>query len=86
MTGKTGIADLLPKDSFYPYWLHPCSGIPQSQYLLVYKNQNWLQIDTKELGETLLAVYNNPHEAKERGLRAQQFIKDNFNYFSVGKR
>jgi len=44
-----------------------------------------LQIDTKELGETLLAVYNNPHEAKERGLRAQQFIKDNFNYFSVGQ-
>ncbi len=32
----------------------------------------------------MLDVYNNPQEAKEKGKRASEFVKQNLNYHVVG--
>lgn len=81
---KTGFADIYPKDIYYPI---PCTQspvVPQSSIPWYVKEQNWWDIDTKELSEALLEVYNNQEAAKERGKKSSQFVKDTLNYHTVG--
>lgn len=85
-TNKTGIVDLLPPNAFYPVNSTPSPVIPQSWIPWYQKDQNWLDIDTKQLGETMRQVFENEKETKERGQRASDFIKDNFNYSVVGSK
>lgn len=83
-TGRTGFTDVLPVDCFYPIKATPGAVIPQSWIPWYQKDQKWLNIDTIQLGETMHEVYTNQQLARERGLKAQQFIKDNFDYWTVG--
>ncbi len=81
---RTGFADVFPKDVFYPVNCAPSPVVPQSWISWYQKDQNWLNIDTKDLGAMMLSIYKDQQEAKERGEKAKQFVKVNLNYWTVG--
>lgn len=82
--GQTGFADVFPKDTFYPIGGTLAPVIPQSFISWYQKGQNWIDIDKEGLSKAMLDVYNNPQEAKEKGKRASEFVKQNLNYHVVG--
>ena len=81
---KTGFADVLPKDLFYPISCAEAPVIPQSTIPWYTQNQSWFNISTQGLAEAMLTCYNNSKEAREKGMKSSQFIKDQFNYHTVG--
>src|SRR3990167_1390606 len=82
---KTGITDLLPRDVYYPI---PATLIQATQVHWIpwyTSDQSWYDIDVKQLADTMLECYNNRVEIKERGKKAQNWVKDNLNYHKIGK-
>ncbi len=81
---KTGIADYLPKENYYPCKTKECNVTEVSWIPWYTKDQKWLDINEKELSDHMLSVYNDKLGAKNKGLKAQEFVKENFNYHAVG--
>ena len=82
---QTGFADVLPKDLFYPIkcsWskVKPVPSIPWYQ-----SHHSWLDIHEEELINTLKEIEAHPEEVKERGKKAQAYVKEFFNYWIVGE-
>lgn len=82
---KTGFADYMDQDIYYP-----CSTTPQKvkqvNWIPWYTDeQNWLEISQKDLVKQMSKVYNNQKEAAQTGAKAQKFVHDNFNYWVVGE-
>lgn len=82
---QTGFADVFPKDIYYPISCNPDIVIPVQHIPYYQADQNWLNINQQELVDTLKNIYNSQTEAKERGKKAQSFVKNQFNYFKVGQ-
>lgn len=82
---KTGFADLYPKDIFYPITCTEAPVTPQQSIPWYVQGMNWFNISTEELSKTLLEVYNNPQDAKDRGKKSSSFVQNQFNYFKVGQ-
>ncbi len=81
---KTGIADYLPKDDYYPCDTKE-SQVTEVSYIPWYtRDQKWLDINERELSDHMLSIYNDRLLAKNKGLQAQKFVKENFNYHIVG--
>lgn len=83
-TGKTGFADVVPKEMFYPVNCAEADVAVQSQIPWYQNGMKWLNIDNIDLAKNMLEVYNNPEQVKEKGMKASNYVKDNFNYFTVG--
>lgn len=82
--GKTGFVDELPQDSFFAVAGTHSPVVPQSWISWYQKGQNWLNIDTQMLSEIMLKAYTNQVATQETGKKAQSYIKDHFNYWTVG--
>lgn len=81
---KTGFVEYMNEDIYYP-----CKSkegqVEQVAWIPWYTSeQNWLNIDEGDLIKQLQGVYNNQDAATAKGLKAQQFVEDHFNYFTVG--
>lgn len=83
---QTGFADIFPKDIYYPINCAPGKIIEERHIPWYQSDQNWLNINPEDLISALKDIYNNPTEAKERGKKASAFVKENFNYFTVGQK
>lgn len=80
----TGFADILPKELFYPCKTSSTGVVPVRWIPWYTADQEWLEISEEQLSKQMLMVYNNKEEAEKRGLQAQKFIKDNFNFWTIG--
>lgn len=85
-TGYGGQTEFLKEDNSYllDYNLSPVSGMTWSPYYTA--EQYWADVDAKQAIDTMRHVYNNHDEAKDKGLKARQYIKDNFTWDIVGKK
>lgn len=81
---KTGFADVVPPNLFYPVACAESVVVPQSSIPWYSNQQKWWNVSTTDLSKTLLEVYNNLNKAREKGMKSSQFVKDNFNYHTVG--
>lgn len=81
---KTGVADLLPTDLYYSCATKESGVIEQSHIPWYTHDQKWLDINEKDLSGQMLAVYNDKLLAKNKGLKAQEYVRENFNYHTVG--
>ena len=82
--GYGGQNEFLKEDNSYlvDYTLCPVGGMPWSPYYT--GDQFWCEPDMKQAIETLRHVYNNRKEAKEKGVKARQFIGENFTWDKIG--
>lgn len=81
---KTGIVDYLPKDTYYPCDTKE-SQVTEVSWIPWYsKDQKWLDINQKDLSDSMLSVRNDKLGAKNKGLKAQEYVRENFNYHKVG--
>lgn len=83
---QTGFTDYLTEEMYLP-----CSAtidqVQEQSSIPWYKaDQNWLEISAPDLVKQMLKVYTNRKETKAVGLRAQEYIKDQFNYWVIGKK
>lgn len=79
-----GQTDFLKEDNSYliDYQLTPVTGMPWSPY---YRgDQWWCEPDIKQAVDTMRHVYHNRDEAKEKGLRARQYVQENFTWDRIG--
>lgn len=81
---KTGAFDYLPRENYYPCSTKESKVIEVSHIPWYESYMKWLDINEKELSDHMLSVYNDKLEAKKKGLKAQEFVKENFNYNAVG--
>lgn len=82
---KTGIADLFPKDIYYPI---DCTQTQATQVHWIpwyTPDQQWYNIDEKALANQMMECYINRKEVKERGSKASEWVKNNLNYWKVGQ-
>lgn len=82
---QTGYADYMTDDIYYPCKTELTQVVPVSWIPWYTADQKWLEISEKDLSRQMLQVYNNQKKAEAVGWKAQKFIKDNFNYWTVGE-
>jgi len=82
--GYGGQTEFLKEDNSYltNYTLTPVTGMPWSPYYRA--DQLWCEPDLFDAMQKMRHVYNNREEAKEKGLRAREYIKGNFTIDRVG--
>jgi glycosyltransferase involved in cell wall biosynthesis len=79
-----GQTEFLKEDNSYlvDYTLCPVGGMNWSPY---YRgDQLWCEPDMKQAMDTMLHVYRNREEAREKGLRARAYVEQNFTWDKVG--
>jgi glycosyltransferase involved in cell wall biosynthesis len=81
----TGIADYLPEDVYYPCRTKEAMVTEQSHIPWYTRDQNWLDINQKDLSKHMLSVYDDRLLAKNKGLKAQEFVKGKLNYHTIGE-
>lgn len=84
VTGFGGVTEYLKPDNSYliNHTLTPTHGMPWSRW---YKSEQlWAQADVYHGAKLMQEVYYNQKEAKEKGLKLQAYIQDNFSYEVVG--
>ena len=84
-TGYGGQNEFLKEDNSYllNYTLGPVTGMTWSPYYTA--EQYWAEADAKHAIDTMRYVYNNRDEAKAKGLKAREYIADNFTWDRIGK-
>ena len=84
VTGYGGVTQFLKENNSYllDYTLTPVSGVPMVWYTF---DQCWAQANVLQAVRLMKHVYINKKIAKQKGLIAQEDIKDNFDYESIGK-
>lgn len=83
-TDTTGFADYFSKDIYYPVPATKVRAKVAPHIPWYTGDMHWLNINQDKLAEAMLEVYNNLGEARAKGTQAQQFVKDNFNFWVVG--
>lgn len=83
VTGYGGVNQFLDNKNSYllDYMLVPVTGNNNLWYT---SDQLWAQSDICDAVETMRFVYKHKEAAKQKGLLAQENIKDNFNYETIG--
>jgi glycosyltransferase involved in cell wall biosynthesis len=82
-TNYSGSTDFLSNETGYPvdYQLSPVFNMPWEAYS---GNQVWADINIIDLKEKMRYVFNNKQEARVKGMRAKEFIKNNLSWEVVG--
>ena len=83
-TAKGGIRDYLSSDYYYPIKNTPVPVIPQPWIFYYSSDQNWVEPDYEELIKTMQWVFSNKAVANTKGIKAKDYIKDNFNFSRIG--
>jgi glycosyltransferase involved in cell wall biosynthesis len=80
-----GQTEFLKDDNSYllDYSLSPVGGMNWSPYYL--GDQYWCEPNMKQAVETMQHVYHNREEARAKGLRARDYVSENFTWDKVGK-
>lgn len=82
---KTGFADVFPKEIFYPVDCNETQA-KQVHWIPWYSpEQNWWEIDEKDLASKMLEAYGNKQQVKEKGEAASVFVKENLNFWTIGE-
>lgn len=81
----TGFADYMPRDCFYPCGYKQVPVTEQSWIPWYTADQEWLNINEKDLAKNMLSAYNHQEVSKEVGKKAQKYIRENWNYWKVGQ-
>jgi glycosyltransferase involved in cell wall biosynthesis len=86
VTGFGGSTEYAKPDNSYlvDYSLTPVSGMPWSPWYT--GDQLWAESNVKHGSDLMKFVFNNQAEAKEKGLKLQKYIKNNFTYDVVGNK
>lgn len=86
VTGFGGVTEYAKPEHSYLVDYHetPVHGMPWSPWYN--GSQLWAEPSIKHGADLMRHVYENQDEAKARGLKAQQYIKDNFSWQVIGKR
>jgi len=84
VTGYGGVTQFLNNNNSYlvDYTLTPVTEMPMMWYTF---DQCWAQADILQAAKIMKFVYTNQKLAKQKGLRAQENIRDNFDYKTIGK-
>ena len=82
---KTGFADIFPKDIYYPISCTPTPATAVHWIPWYDSSMSWLAINEDQLIETLKTIYNDRKDSQEKGKKAQLFVKENLNYYVIGK-
>lgn len=82
----TGFADYLPKDHYYACATER-TEVTEQRFIPWYKHdQQWLEISKADLVKNMRTVYNEYSQAQKVGKKAQEFIRNEFNYWTVGQK
>jgi glycosyltransferase involved in cell wall biosynthesis len=81
---KTGIFDYLPREDYYPCSTKEAKVVESPNIPWYESYMKWLDINEKDLSDSMLSVYNDKLLAKSKGLKVQEFVRENFNYNAVG--
>ena len=86
VTGFGGVTEYANKYNSYlvDYNLTPVFGMPISPFYD--GSQLWAEPDLYEGSQLMRYVYNNQEKAKEKGLKLQEDIKNNFSYEVIGNK
>lgn len=84
-TDTTGFADYFPKEIYYPVPAEEVGAIQVPSIPWYTSEMRWLDIDRTKLKEAMLEVYEDRKESKRRGKLAQKFVKENFDYWTIGQ-
>ena len=84
VTGYGGVTQFLNKNNSYllNYTLTPVSGAPMMWYTF---DQCWAQANILQAARIMRFIYKDKEGAKQKGLLAQNNMRDNFNYQFIGK-
>jgi len=80
VTGFGGSTEYAKEDNSYliDYQLTPVFGMPWSPW---YKgDQNWAEPNVIDGADKMMQVYKNKEEAKQKGLKLQKYISENFSW------
>lgn len=85
-TGYGGISEYLDNEvaEVLDYKMVPLKGMAHAG-ILYDGNQNWADVKIEDLRKAMRWAYENQKEAKAKGEKAGEFVKDKFNFEVVGK-
>lgn len=83
---KTGFADYLTEDLYYPCKTFESQVVQVSQIPWYTSDMKWLEVVEKDLIENMMTVYKDRKEAHEKGDKAKQYVTENFNYWTIGQK
>lgn len=86
VTGFGGVTEYAKEDNSYKisYQLTPVFGMPWAPWYL--GSQLWAEPNIVHGAELMRYVYANQQEAKEKGLKLQKLIKENFSWEIIGQK
>lgn len=84
-TGYSGNMDFCTPENSYLVEYNPIS-VGYDEYLSVERGSVWADPNIASAAAAMREVVSNPSEAKRRGVRAAQFVKDNFSVQAVASR
>lgn len=83
-TARGGIHEYLNKDYYFPIQ-SKYVPVVEEPWIAYYKSdQQWADLDTDEFMERMKWVFANRELAGIKGLKAKNFIKDQFSYHKIG--
>ena len=86
VTGFGGSTEYAKPDNSYliDYSLTPVFGMPWSPW---YRgDQLWAEPDVKHGADTMVHIFDNQEEAKEKGQKIKKYISDNFDWKTIGQK
>lgn len=84
-TARGGIHEYLNNDLYYRVPSSYVDVSPESWISWYQKEQQWAEVDSETLIKTMRYVFYNQDEAKQKGKKAKEFIKDNFSFIRIGQ-
>lgn len=82
---RTGFTDYFDDKLFYPCGTTTEDVVESTNISYYRSDQKWLNINSEDLVKQMLKVYNDRDAAAKVGKKAQEYVVDNFNYWSVGE-
>jgi glycosyltransferase involved in cell wall biosynthesis len=85
-TARGGIHEYLKPEHYFAIDSEYVGVEPQT-WVPFYTNQmKWAEVNKEDLKTAMIYAYKNPEIANSKGIIAKEYIKANFNYFTVGQR
>lgn len=83
-TARGGLHEYLNSDYYFPISSTYVPVTPVSWIPYYGEDQQWAEPDKKELIKTMQYVFGNKELAQIKGVKAKDYIKDNFSFYKVG--
>lgn len=83
-TSRGGIHEYLTEEMYFPIPSEYVPVIEQPNIKFYTSDQNWAEPNYEKLETAMRWVYDNREVASTKGIKAKNFIKDEFNFYNVG--